>query len=373
VYNQVNYIARQSVFNGEKIPSYYEAKVEIQKNPDYQLLGRSYSSPRLQIYFETNSARFKLIKSGTQKKVGLPKYLKNRKTNTTIPSYLVIDNCQYCITKSHVRIPLSNKMRKKYNLKSFNIPYNGVLKWKGEQQRGQVKFKDNKFYLHQSVEVKEPEPSCSKGIAGLDMGIKRLFTAYADNGESLVIGSKRFYNQWLYFTSKIAEEQKRLDSIDRKSSNKLKRLFTARKRYFNNLLNNAVSKLFRFLKRNDVSMLYVGDVKNIREDNNLGKAVNQMVHNYWSFDLQYRKLGNKSEENGIVHERIDESYTSMTCPVCGDSSVENKKDRIFVCSLCGYIDDRDIVGAKNIMFTGMHSQTERVHWKEILPLETVKC
>lgn len=369
VYNQANYLVRQSVIKGEKVMGYFDSKNIIQNNEDYQKLGRSYASPRLQLYYETNSARFKLIKSKTQKKVGLPKYLKNRKTNTTIPSYLVIDNCQYCIDKNTVRIPLSNKMRKEYRLKNFNIRYNGILKWKGLQQRGQIHFKDNKFYLYQSVDVEEKINNQSGISAGVDMGIKRLFAVYCENGEELLIRDKRFFRQWLYYTGKIADEQSKLEEIGRKSSNNLKRLFNVRKKYMNNLHNNVIAKMFKFLKRNNVKILHIGDVKNIREDLDYGKYVNQMIHNYWSFDLQYKKIDNKCEENCIEGVYNEESYTSGTCPICSDYSRENKKDRIFICSFCGYVDDREIVGAKNILINGMHSHTESVHWKEILPLE----
>ena len=118
IYNQTNYLIRQQFFNKEKISSFYDLQQQLQNTEDYQLLGRSYALPRIQIYAETNSARFKLIKSRTQKYVNLPKYFKNRKTNTTIPSYFVIDGCQYSIKKDYVIIPLSRKMRKKFDISS---------------------------------------------------------------------------------------------------------------------------------------------------------------------------------------------------------------------------------------------------------------
>jgi hypothetical protein len=138
VYNMTNYEVRQAFFKKEKVPGFFALQRMIQQKDDYRMLGRSYGLPRIQIYAETNSARFKLIKSKTQEKVGLPKYLKNRKTNTTLPSYLVLDGCQYALGKRKIRIPLSRAMRKKYGLKHFEIPYNGVLRWRGEQQRGQI-------------------------------------------------------------------------------------------------------------------------------------------------------------------------------------------------------------------------------------------
>ena len=369
VYNQCNYLVRQCFFKQKKIPSFYDLQQDVQKNDDYKLLGRSYSLPRIQIYSETNSSRFKLIKSKTQKKVGLPMYYKNRKTNTTLPSYLVMDNCQYCVDKNKVRIPLSMKMRKKYSLKNFNIHYNGILKHKGLQKRGQIHYKDNKFYLYQSVELKDSKEVTSQSVLGIDIGIKRIVSTITNNGISLNIGSNRFFRQWNYLTKLIAEEQSKLMNINRRMSKKLSSMFSKRKKYINTLFNNVVSKLFRFIKRSDVSIVCVGDVKNIRKDNNKSKKVNQMIHNYWSFDLLYKKIQNKCEEYGLKLIKVTEEYTSKTCPICGECSKHNIKDRIFVCNMCSYVDDRDVVGARNIMFKGMNSLDKSVHWNEIVPLE----
>jgi len=371
VYNQTNFIIRQQFFKKEKVSSFFTLQQQIQNNDDYQTLGRSYALPRIQIYAETNSARFKLIKSRTQKRVGLPKYLKNRKTNTTIPSFLVFDGCQYSVKGKLVVIPLSRQMRKKYKIKHFRIKYNGILKWKGNQQRGQIHFKDNKFYMYQPVELKDTKRIKSKTKAGLDLGIKRLFGIYINNGNDKVIGSKRFYKQWKYYTKLISNKQAKLAEINRRTSKNLQRLFRVRKKWQNNLYNNLTAKLFRVLKTNNVSTLVVGDIKNIRKNNRKGRKLNQMVHNYWSFDLLLKKIENKSEEFGVELLKETEEYTSRTCPICYDDSKENCKDRIFICSFCGYVDHREIVGARNIFTKSMCGSSESTHWSETFPLEVV--
>lgn len=370
VYNSANYLVRQQFFKGEKVSSFRDLQVSLQTTADYKLLGRVYSLPRLQIYDETNSARFKLIKSKSQKSVGLPKYFKNRKTNTTIPSYLVIDGCQYSIEKKKVLIPLSREMRKKYNIKHFKIDYNGILRFKGKQQRGQIHYEDKKFYLYQSVEVVEPKKKLSNVVAGLDLGIKNLFAVFTNTNKEMIVGSARFLKHWHYLTGLIAKEQQRLSAINRKSSKNLQKLYRMRTKYLDNLFNNVVLKMFRFLKRCGVSRLIVGDLTNILEDNDKGKKLNQMTHNYWSFDKILHKIECKAEEFGIEIAMTTEEYTSRTCPVCYDDSKSNKKDRIFNCSFCGYIDHRDIVGARNIMLKGMHDLTDcqSVHWCETAPL-----
>jgi len=371
VYNSANYIVRQQFFNKESVSNFRDLQVKLQKSDDYRLLGRSYALPRLQIYGETNSARFKLIKANVQDKVGLPKYLKNRKTNTTIPSYLVIDGCQYSLSKTKATIPLSRAMRKKYDIKYFKIAYNGILKHKGKQQRGQIHYKNKKFYLYQSVEVTTPIMK-SGNIAGLDLGIKNLLTVTTNTNQEKIIGSKRFFKQWQHYTDLIAQEQEKLSKINRKASNNLSRLYYKRSVYQDNLFNNVVAKMFRFLKRNNISTLVIGDIKGIREHNDKGKKLNTMMHNYWSFDKLLHKIENNAEASGIEIVMTTEEYTSRTCPICYDNSKENVKDRIFQCTFCGYIDHRDIIGARNIMIKGMHDQSNQsVHRQEILPLEVL--
>jgi len=371
IYNSANYIIRQQFLNHEKISSFFDLRQLLQNTKDYQTLGRSYALPRIQVYSETISTRFKLIKSKTQKKVGLPKYLKNRKTNTTIPSYLVFDGERHSIKNKYVIIPLSKYMRKKYKIKHFRIKYNGVLKWKGDQKRGEIHFKDGNFYLYQSVEIKDKIKVKSNIKAGLDLGIKRLLAVYINNGQDKVIGSNRFYKQWKHYTKLISEEQSKLAKINMKTSKNLQKLFRIRTKWQNNLYNNLVAKLFRVLRKNNVSQLVVGDIKYIRNSGSKGKKVNQMINNYWSFDILLRKIENKSEEFGIELLKETEEYTSRTCPICGDDSKTNCKDRIFICSFCNYIDYRDVIGARNILKKSMCGSLQSTHWNETVPLKVV--
>ena len=96
-----------------------------------------------------------------------------------------------------------------------------------------------------------------------------------------------------------------------------------------------------------------------------------MTHNYWSFGKLYNLLENKCEEFSINMVMVAEDYTSMTCPICGERSRSHCKDRIFVCSYCGFVEHRDIVGAQNILTKGMCGPLLSTHWIEADPLEAV--
>jgi putative transposase len=48
---------------------------------------------------------------------------------------------------------------------------------------------------------------------------------------------------------------------------------------------------------------------------------------------------------------VSETYSSQTCPVCGERS---KHRRIYRCPTCGAIGPRDVIGAVNILSLGQH-------------------
>jgi putative transposase len=58
----------------------------------------------------------------------------------------------------------------------------------------------------------------------------------------------------------------------------------------------------------------------------------------------YSLLKYKLKEKGITIEKVDESYTTQTCPVCGNRKKSKKRNN--PCK-CGYKEHRDIHGARN--------------------------
>lgn len=368
VYNMANYEQRQRFITGDKILSYFSLQKEIQKKDDYQLLGRSYALPILKKYSENISCIFALIKSKKVDKFRLPKYYKNRKTNTTIPSYLVMDGMQVKFSDIDVRIPLSHKMRKKYNLKDFWIKYNGILRYQGKTCRSEIHYEEGHYYFYQSVEIPDVDKLPIEKSMGIDLGIKRLISYYTSNEKSLTIGNQRWFKQWMHYGDLIAKEKSYLATINKKSSNKLKRLFRKRTKYQKQLYDNVVSKLFKHIKKHNIQQIFIGDVKHIRESGSKGKLVNTMINNYWSYDKLYHKIESKAEELGITFNRITEEYTSRTCPICGCNHKGNLKDRKFLCKDCSFFSDRDLVGARNILTKGMYGSLQNIHRCEVTPL-----
>lgn len=343
VWNMANYNFRQAIVNKKEVKSFFKQQQAIQKSEDYQKLGRSYALPMLQKHSFVVNSFFKLIKSKSQTKVGLPKYYKNRKTNTTIPSMLRFDSAQYYFKDDKVHLPLSIKMRKETGINGIVLNYKGKPRWEGKQRQGEICYDSirKKFYLHQSIEVKEPEKIRGNKTLSIDIGIKRGIVGF-DN-EKAYLYPNPIVKDWKQITKRIARLKKIAHFRNgRKTTTQIRSLFGKRSRIVDNYFKNIVSWQ---INQSKPSKVIVGDVKGILEKPKKNKIGNQMTHNLWSFGLLYKRLQNKCEEQGIELIRVPEEYTTQLCPSC--DSLNKPIDRDYECA-CGYSQDRDINGAINI-------------------------
>lgn len=343
VWNMANYNFRQAIFKKEKVNSFFKQQQAIQNTEVYQKLGRSYALPMLQKHSFVVNGFFGLIKSKAQKKVGLPKYFKNRKTNTTIPSFLRTDSDRYYFKKDKVHLPLSKKMRKDTGLKGIILGYNGKLRWKGTQGQIEIHYNkiNKKFYLYQYIEIKNPIMRSGKKILAIDIGIKRGITGF-DNKKAFLYPNP-IIKKWKQITKRISRLQKIAKTRNGLHSTKqIAALYQKRHLIVDNYFKNIVSWA---IKDTNPDKIVVGDVKGILLKPSKNKTANRMTYNLWSFDLLYKRLKNKCEEKGIELVKVPEPFTSRLCPVCG--SFNEPCDRKYKCS-CGYEQDRDINGAINI-------------------------
>jgi len=100
-----------------------------------------------------------------------------------------------------------------------------------------------------------------------------------------------------------------------------------------------------------VQTVVIGDVRDIRQDLDVGSITNQKLHQ-WSHGSVRHKLTYKAERLGMVVELQEEARTSKTCPQCGHKRKTSPKGRVFRCTnkQCGFIWHRDGVGACNIRY-----------------------
>lgn len=68
------------------------------------------------------------------------------------------------------------------------------------------------------------------------------------------------------------------------------------------------------------------------------------------FGIFWRMLEYKAQKHGTTLVWVDPKYTSQTCPQCGCVHADNRQTQSnFTCIECGYHENADVVGAKNIL------------------------
>ena len=111
-------------------------------------------------------------------------------------------------------------------------------------------------------------------------------------------------------------------------------------------LHKTTKQFVDWCLEHDVSHVVIGNPEGVqRNTKKKGKKKNQKLSN-WSFGKVYYLLKYKLKAKGITIEKVDESYTSQTCPVCGNR--KKSKNRNYHCK-CGYKEHRDLHGASNIL------------------------
>ncbi|MDR7238039.1 IS605 OrfB family transposase [Neobacillus drentensis] len=98
-----------------------------------------------------------------------------------------------------------------------------------------------------------------------------------------------------------------------------------------------------------IKTLYIGTPdgvqKNTKKERKTRKEIRQQLSN-WSFGQLIGKIKYKLKLRGVKVQLVEESYTSGTCPSCGEFC--KKRNRNFDCH-CGAEGHRDVVGAINIL------------------------
>jgi putative transposase len=96
-----------------------------------------------------------------------------------------------------------------------------------------------------------------------------------------------------------------------------------------------------------IKHVVVGDVEGVQRNTRKKrrKTVKQKL-SQWQFGQLLKYLEYKLHAKGITLEKVDEAYTSQTCPVC--TRRKKPSGRVYKCK-CGYEQHRDIHGAGNIL------------------------
>ncbi|AHM56978.1 transposase GSA [Peptoclostridium acidaminophilum DSM 3953] len=193
---------------------------------------------------------------------------------------------------------------------------------------------------------------------GVDLGEIHSIAAFCESGESLIITGRKLRSIHRLRNKKLAELQ-RLMSRCKKGSRQWRRYNQAKQyilskseKQLKDALHKSSRKFADWCLTNAVGEVAVGKVEGVQRNTKgkLRKKESQKLSN-WAFGRLQAYMEYKLNACGIAMSKIDESYTTQTCPVCGKR--KKTSGRSYKCK-CGYSCHRDIHGARNILSKHIH-------------------
>jgi len=210
------------------------------------------------------------------------------------------------------------------------------------------------WILHISLQGMEAEVE-SHNIMGVDVGIRNNAVAVVRGAENSHVAT-RFW-KGSEFQAVMRRFQARKKEIQEQK--KSKRLEVSG--WTNAYLNKVAKEMVDFAVANSVSVIRFEDLRAFRpakvspgKGGKMERQMNRMLGS-WQRGALLRAVEQKAMREGIKTEEVPAANTSRTCPKCGQVR-EAYSDAMFDCSACGYVNNRDWVGAWNICGGGVSDQ-----------------
>ena len=367
-WNELNYMRRRQFFNKQGVDFkktyeliYERYKKEIGTVTIQQLINKN---------TEAWKSFFSLLK--LKKEGKLPSYIKPRP-----PGYwkdyergkrtpiIVLRKDQYRFENGKVIISMLGKYGR------LEILYKGRLHLIGEKGRAEIIYDWclKRWYMHISFDVKKkyvrdelidiPKKPLGNLKAGIDLGINNLFAVYVSSGVSFLVNGRPLKAEAYYWRKRIAEYQSMLNKYGLKTSRRLRRMWKKLMKRIEHYVRTWIRRVVEILWKLGVDYIFIGYPKDIARNrpenwNDYVARVNFLVVNIWGYRKIIRWFTDVAEEYGIKVKPIEEDYTSITCPLCGQVHYSGRISRgLFKCPVYNKVMNADIVGAYNILIRGL--------------------
>jgi len=198
----------------------------------------------------------------------------------------------------------------------------------------------SKWFATFCVEQKRKEPRINSGEkVGIDLGLMN----FAVLSDGVVIKNPRHLRQ---HEETLAKLQRRL-SKKKKGSKNRKRVKLKVARLHEKVSNTRADFLHKTSTRfvNDYSLIALEKLASSKmSEQNFGRQINDAGWNMFANMLSY-----KAEEAGCRVIFVDPKNTTQECSNCHEIVKKELSDRIHDCPFCGFVMDRDLNAAKNIL------------------------
>jgi putative transposase len=142
--------------------------------------------------------------------------------------------------------------------------------------------------------------------------------AVSHDGEHTHILNGRLLRSKRQYLNKLqAKLNSRIDGLMKKGSRRRKKLIASKKRrlkkiehQIKDIEHKQTTRFISTLRENGVQTVVIGDVRDIRQDNDIGHTNNQKIHQ-WSHGSVRFKLTYKAERLGMQVALQEEHYTRL--------------------------------------------------------------
>jgi putative transposase len=214
-----------------------------------------------------------------------------------------------------------------------------------------------RYYIHLPVDVNwvpnhvEKQDTVTEHkkhpYISLDTGVRTFQMGYA--GDHVVAIGDQGFKRLITLLLSTDSVQEEIDSCMRTRTRKrLKKRKLNTYRKIRNLVNDIHWKTCNFLVSNYHTIILPDFCISGMVKKSLNKMTKRLLYMF-SYHKFKERLAYKADVFNSVLHIVDESYTSKTCCRCGVLNEKLGSSKVFSCSDCGLVIDRDINGAINIL------------------------
>lgn len=344
VFNRALALQNENHEAGNKYVSYTKMAswlIEWKSHPDTQWLKDTPSQPLQQSLKDLERG----YKNFFQKRAAFPRFKKRGQNDAfRYPQGVKLDQTNNCIA-----LPKLGWIR-----------YRNSREVIGEVKNVTVIQSCGKWYVSIQTEYEVPEQvHKAASMVGLDAGVTKLATL-SDGTVYQPVNSFKANQRKLAMLQRQLSRKVKFSASWQKQKKKIQRLHS----HIANIRRDYLHKVTSEISKNH-AMIVIEDLKvcnisksakgtaerpgrNIRAKSGLNRSILDQGWYEMRRQLEYKQLW-----RGGQVLAIPPAYTSQRCVYCGHTAKENRQTQSkFVCQVCGYTENADINGARNILAAG---------------------
>ena len=344
VFNRALALQNENHEAGNKYVSYTKMAswlIEWKSHPDTQWLKDTPSLPLQQSLKDLERG----YKNFFQKRAAFPRFKKRGQNDAfRYPQGVKLDQTNNCIA-----LPKLGWIR-----------YRNSREVIGEVKNVTVIQSCGKWYVSIQTEYEVPEQvHKAASMVGLDAGVTKLATL-SDGTVYQPVNSFKASQRKLAMLQRQLSRKVKFSASWQKQKKKIQRLHS----HIANIRRDYLHKVTSEISKNH-AMIVIEDLKvsnmsksakgtaerpgrNIRAKSGLNRSILDQGWYEMRRQLEYKQLW-----RGGQVLAIPPAYTSQRCACCGHTAKENRQTQSkFVCQVCGYTENADINGARNILAAG---------------------